>query len=508
MELFASYAGPKKCPEPSAAPSSSSSSSSSSSLSIAPVVADADGNLFQESSFAATGLCDWLCTSVRNMGYRRPTAIQTACIPAILQGRDVLACAETGSGKTAAFVLPLLHLLSMDPYGIFAVVLTPTRELAIQISEQVTALGASLPVSVGLAIGGMDLIDQRLQLSRRPHFLVATPGRLKHHLESADPPKLSKCQFLVLDEADRLLSLGFAEELEAILATLGPRRRTLLFSATFSSSLEELERIALRNAVRFDLTKERKVPLTADQRYLFIPAKVKLCFLAAVLRRFLHPENSLASEKGKEKVVKKKGKRPREVQGEEVPEEKKSLCIVFVQSCQRCLEISLTLQAMDIECVALHSMLTQPQRLRSLQSFKCHTQRILVATDVASRGLDIPAVDLVINFDMPRSPADYVHRVGRTARIGREGSAVSFITQHDITLLHAVEAHLGSQLQKYEEVTNDDILPLLNPMSKAMQEAQQEILSSGLLERQEEIRSRKRKQRRAILRKVKQTQDT
>lgn len=446
------------------------------------------------------------------MGYKRPTSIQQFCIPAVLQGRDVLGCAETGSGKTAAFALPMLHLLSMDPYGIFAIVLTPTRELAIQISEQISALGAALSVSVGLAIGGVDVIAQRLVLSRRPHFVIATPGRLRHHLDCADPPNLSKCRFLVLDEADRLLSMGFADELSAILPHLNPKRSTLLFSATFTDSLEEVEKMAMVDAARFDLTKSRKIPLTARQRYLLVPAKVKLCFLVALLRKILHKveattissSNSTVGKKGSKEKDRKDRKRTRPVSDPDSSSShgQSSLIIVFVQSCHRCHEISLILQAMELDCVALHSMLSQTQRMQSLQKFKNQLSRVLVATDVASRGLDIPAVDHVINLDMPRTPADYVHRVGRTARIGRVGAAVSFVTQHDIDLLHAIEAHTGSQLEKCEDVDHDDILPLLNPLSKAMQLVQQELLSSGILEKEALIKKRKHKQKRELLRKV------
>jgi ATP-dependent RNA helicase DDX49/DBP8 len=160
-------------------------------------------------SFQELGLCSWICDSCTAMGFKRPTPVQSTCIPAIIAGKDVLACAETGSGKTAAFALPILHKLSQDPYGVFAVVLTPTRELALQIAEQFEALGTPMGLRYELVIGGVNMMRQSLALKERPHVIIATPGRLRHHLEGPDPPDLSKVKFLVLDEADRLLTIGF-----------------------------------------------------------------------------------------------------------------------------------------------------------------------------------------------------------------------------------------------------------------------------------------------------------
>jgi ATP-dependent RNA helicase DDX49/DBP8 len=452
-------------------------------------------------SFQELGLCEWICKSTEAVGYKRPTDIQRACIPAILQGRDVLACAETGSGKTAAFVLPLLQVLSQDPYGIFALVLTPTRELAIQIAEQIAALGSSLSVTQCLAIGGLSIIEQGLQLAKRPHFVIATPGRLRHHLESCDPPNISRAQFLVLDEADRLLSLGFSSELEVIISKMGPRRKTLLFSATLTSTLEELETLALQEALRFDLTKQRTIPTSLKQQYLFMPAKAKVCFLIAVLNRYI--QNSEESDKNNEHGKKK---RPRKSEEDVVKRKIEKSIIIFVDSCHRCHEISEILKVVNIPCVALHSMLTQSGRLISLAKFKSLATNILVATDVASRGLDIPSVDLVINFELPRVCSDYVHRVGRTARAGRGGQSISFVTQYDVALLQTVEESIGQKMVLYDEVKNEDILPLLNVVSKAMQTVQLNILNSDFLEKEATFRKRKKKQRKQLLRKKSKTE--
>lgn len=469
---------------------------------------------FSGYTFKDLGLCDWICSSTQSVGYKYPTEIQRACIPAIISGRDVLACAETGSGKTAAFVLPILQKLSEDPFGIFSLVLTPTRELAIQISEQIAALGSALGVTVCLVIGGLNHIEQGLKLSRKPHFVIATPGRLRQHLESSDPPNLLKTQYLVLDEADRLLSIGFSEELEIILNHLNPKRKTLLFSATLTTTLEELEKLALKNALRFDLTKERKIPTNLTQEYLFMPSKVKLCYLVCLLCKILNISIDSKSESDDKDTSKKTKKRKLKHNKDSIEtlisskdlESKNSnhsSIIIFVDTCHRCHELSETLKALNIDCVALHSMLTQTSRLSSLGKFKSMYSRVLIATDVASRGLDIPVVDFVINFDLPRISSDYVHRIGRTARAGRLGKSISFITQYDITLLHDIEEHIKSKLTQSDLVSNDDILPYLNPISTAMRTVQLNILSGDFLEKEALFKKRKRKQKRQLLRKKK-----
>lgn len=506
-------------------------------------------------SFQELGLNEWLCKSTASLGYRRPTTVQAGCIPGILQGKDVMACAETGSGKTAAFVLPMLQILSEDPYGIFGVILTPTRELAQQISDQIVALGASLHVTTALVIGGVNMIHQGIALARRPHFVIATPGRLRHHLEGADPPSIRKCRFLVLDEADRLLALGFSSELSIILQHINPKRQTLLFSATLTQTLGELQSLALRdNALQHNSTHEvagqsgfRQLPATLTQQYAVVPTKLKVCYLILVLSRFFAkslPEGTMslsdavASKKATDKHDKEQQQQLRQKQKaaknrfkfsgkdremeiiEQLVTRQKSggkggeiaQVIIFVESCHRCHELSLTLQELlrnasakgfladvpdvdNLGCVALHGMMTQQQRMQALQSFRDVTARILVATDVASRGLDLQAVALVISYDLPRVAADYVHRAGRTARAGRVGSTLTFVTPHDIALLQSIESSCNTRLEAFEDVKITDAQPLLLPVSKAMQTVQLAILASDFVEREEKFQERKKRQR-------------
>jgi len=431
-----------------------------------------------------------------------------------MQGRDVLGCAETGSGKTAAFALPILHHLSQDPYGVFAVVLTPTRELAIQISEQFSVLGAPIGVQIALVIGGVNMTEQGKALAKLPHVVIATPGRLRHHLEGPDPPHLARTPYLVLDEADRLLSAGFSSELQTILSHMShPRRRTLLFSATLTSSLTELEMLAMKETLRFDLTSEQRIPTQLMQQYLFMPAQVKMCYLVAVLRKVLESQQAQRDDdddgddkdgiyssalQKKNKGDEKKGKKGKKsadgklFDAAALAPAPSSSIIIFVGTCRRCQEVAEVLLELGIDCVALHSMMTQLRRNAALGKFKSHISRILIATDVASRGLDIPAVDLVINMDLPKVAVDYVHRVGRTARAGRRGRSLSLITQYDLELVHAIEAYTEQKLELSEEVKEAEIIPFLNPVAKAVRVAQLKLLEVGFDEQAEKFDKRKK----------------
>mmetsp|Transcript_26660 Transcript_26660/g.39603 ORF Transcript_26660/g.39603 Transcript_26660/m.39603 type:complete len:514 (-) Transcript_26660:17-1558(-) len=460
-------------------------------------------------TFADLGLIEWVCNSCRAMGFKRPTPIQQACIKAILDGRNVMGCAETGSGKTAAFALPMLQHLSEDPYGVYGIILTPTRELAVQIEEQVTALGSPIGVRTCLVIGGMGLIDQSIALSRRPHIVIATPGRLRHHLESADPPDLSRSRYLVLDEADRLLSVGFESELRAVIQRMTHRRRqTLLFSATLTSSLEQLEQIASSNGtLRFDLTTNQVLPVSLTQQYLFVPSQVKICFLVAVIKRLYEQEREQSSlddddisSKKLKKKVKKSSSSKEDAPASATPPS--TSIIIFASSCKRCQLITEVLLQVGIDCVTMHSLLSQSRRAASLGKFKNQACRVLVATDIASRGLDIPQVNLVINLDMPKVATDYVHRVGRTARAGRAGRSLSIVSPQEVDLVHNIEEYTKIKMTLSEEVSNDDVIPFLNPIAKAMKLAELRMMEVGFEEKAELAQKRKRKQLRKEHKKI------
>nr|GMD86309.1 DEAD-box ATP-dependent RNA helicase 36 [Ipomoea batatas] len=371
-------------------------------------------------SFSDLGLAEWALQTCKELGMKKPTPVQRHCIPRILAGQDVLGIAQTGSGKTAAFALPLLHLLAQDPYGVFALVVTPTRELAYQLAEQFRALGSCLNLRCVEVVGGMDSINQAKTLMRRPHVVIATPGRIKTLLQqNPDIPSIfSKTKFLVLDEADRVLDVGFEEELKVIFQCLPKNRQTLLFSATMTSELQTLLELSVNKAYFYEAYEGFKTVESLKQQYLLTPSNIKEVSLFCVLSKM--EDMGIRS------------------------------AIVFVSTCRTCHFLSLLLEELDLEAAALHSFKSQSLRLSALHKFKSGKVPILLATDVASRGLDIPTVDLVINYDLPRYPRDYVHRVGRTARAGRGGLAASIMMDDGTKSEREIELVCSRRMNAYE----------------------------------------------------------
>ncbi|TKA63093.1 ATP-dependent RNA helicase dbp8 [Cryomyces minteri] len=382
-------------------------------------------------SFATLGVQPWLVASLANMAIKRPTGIQKGCIPEILKGRDCIGGSRTGSGKTVAFAVPILQKWSEDPVGIFAVVLTPTRELALQIFEQFKAISSPQALKAILVTGGADMRAQALALSQRPHVVIATPGRLADHISTSGEDTicgLRRTRFVVLDEADRLLAAGHGSmlpDVETCLSVLpaSTGRQTCLFTATVTPevrALKELPRPAGRPPVfvcEVD-TDTLAIPPTLHQKYLQLNVMQRESFLHVLL---LTPANV-------EKSV-----------------------IIFCNRTTTATLLEYMLRLLEHRVTALHSGLPQPQRVSNLARFRAKAARILVATDVAARGLDIPEVALVINYDVPRDPDDYIHRVGRTARAGRKGDSVTFVGQRDPTLILAIENRVGKKMVAYEE---------------------------------------------------------
>lgn len=375
------------------------------------------------------------------MGIKTPTEIQRKAIPSILKGKNVCGRAETGSGKTAAFALPILEKLSEDPFGIFAIVLTPARELAIQIAEQFQVLGSGCNVQVCTIIGGMDMTQQTLALSQKPHVVVATPGRLADLVGSGCEFYTKFSKFLVLDEVDRLLQPEFKEDLKVILNRIPPpeKRQTLLFSATMSFDQEDDALSQLFSKSLFENIVVSSSALqtveSVRQSYVFMPQQTKYSHLVHVLR-------------------------------EELERTEKSSVIVFVGSVDECEIVSATLLQVEIDNVGLFSKLSQNRRLASLGKFKGGLVRVLVASDVASRGLDIDTVDLVVNFDVPRNSVDYVHRIGRTARAGKIGKAVTFVSQYEIEMFLDIEKQIGVKIET-DHVDDDEIVSLMKEVEPA-----------------------------------------
>ncbi|XP_063237970.1 probable ATP-dependent RNA helicase DDX49 isoform X2 [Bacillus rossius redtenbacheri] len=371
------------------------------------------------SSFSDLKLNTWIVRQLHTLGLTKPTPIQENCIPAILKGQNCIGGAKTGSGKTLAFALPILQRLCEDPYGIFALILTPTRELAFQIADQFAVVGKTISLRMCVVVGGMDMVTQGQELARKPHIVVATPGRLADHLESCNTFTLKKLQFVVFDEADRLLSGQFSEQLETIFAALPVKKQILLFSATITDDLKNVKELAGNEYFTWDCRNDVATVEELDQFYVLCPFDVRDSYMVETIRTFRQK-----SENGS--------------------------IMIFTDTCKNCQLLSMTLNEVGFDNVALHSMIPQRQRLSALSLFKSDVIRILIATDVASRGLDIPAVELVLNHTVPSDPRDYVHRVGRTARAGRGGTAVTLVTPYDIRLVHAIEAAINARLKEYQ----------------------------------------------------------
>lgn len=327
----------------------------------------------------------------------------------------MIGLAQTGSGKTAAFSLPILQSLLETPQPLFACVLAPTRELAIQIAEQIEALGAEIGVRCAVIVGGIDMMAQAIALSKKPHVVVATPGRLVDHLENTRGFSLKKLKYLVMDEADRLLNMDFGPEIDKILRVIPKERHTFLFSATMTSKVAKLQRASLIDPVKVEVSSKYSTVDTLLQYYIFLPAKLKDCYLVWLL-------NELAG----------------------------NTMIIFVSTCNTAQRLALMLRNLGFPAIPIHGQMPQPKRLGALTKFKAGERSILLATDVASRGLDIPAVDCVINCDIPANSKDYVHRVGRTARAGRSGKSISLVTQYDVELYQRIEQLIGKKLPPFE----------------------------------------------------------
>jgi ATP-dependent RNA helicase DDX47/RRP3 len=368
-------------------------------------------------TFASLGVTPVLCEACAALGWAFASPIQAEALPLALAGKDIIGLAETGSGKTAAFAIPVLQSLLDNPQKLYALVLAPTRELAFQIGEQFDALGAGIGIKTAVIVGGVDMMTQAIALARKPHVVIGTPGRVVDHLTNTKGFSLRSIAYLVLDEADRMLSLDFEEAINTILAGLPRERTTLLFSATMTSKVAKLQRASLRDPVRVEVSSKYNTVSTLSQEYLFIPAKYKDAYAVYVLNEF-------AGNTG----------------------------IVFASTCASAQKLSFMLTSLGFSAVCLHGQMSQGNRLAALAKFKAGGKSVLVATDVASRGLDIPSVDLVLNYDVPGNGKDYIHRVGRTARAGRAGRAITLVTQYDIELYQRIEALLGMTLPAFPAV--------------------------------------------------------
>lgn len=354
------------------------------------------------------GLLPALADAVADMGYKHPTPIQARCIPIVLAGRDVIGCAATGTGKTAAFLLPILQRLQAAPHrGCRALILSPTRELALQIDEQVLALGYHLGLSACAVVGGVDMGPQERALRNGSDLIVATPGRLLDHMRYKHVD-LTNIEVLVLDEADRMLDMGFLPDVRRIIAALPAERQTLLFSATLSKPILELAGAILRDPTTVSV--DRQEPASGiDQSVQRVAQHQKTTLLTGLLR-----DSEMRS------------------------------VLVFVKRRSDADRLARAVTRSGVNATSLHADRNQEERTAALEAFRRGECPVMVATDVAGRGLDVSGITHVINFDVPRCPADYIHRAGRTARAGATGAVITFVAPDDEPAFARIQAELGS----------------------------------------------------------------
>ena len=379
-----------------------------------------DGTTFSAQCFSDLHLSRPLCRACEKLGYATPTPIQAAIIPIALTGRDVCGRAQTGSGKTAAFALPLLERMLHRPKNavsaIHVVIMVPTRELAVQCAQMIQRLGEYTNVQVATIVGGLSMERQAAALRQRPEIVVATPGRLIDHVRNTHSFGFEDVAAVVLDEADRLLEMGFLEEIKEIVRNMPRQRQTLLFSATLTSAVEELASLSMRNPARLSADSLGTTPMTLTEEIV----KIKPQFVA---KKEAHLLSLLSrSFKGKETIV-------------------------FAKTKVQAHRLKIVLGLSNIKACELHGDMTQTQRLAALEDFRSNAEtKIMVATDVAARGLDIASVDLVVSYDAPKNVASYLHRVGRTARAGRKGVAITFMEEYDRALVKTLQKR-GQKLQ-------------------------------------------------------------
>jgi ATP-dependent RNA helicase RhlE len=363
-------------------------------------------------SFESLGLSEQVLRAVSDAGYSTPTPIQQQAIPLILNGRDVIGLAQTGTGKTAAFTLPLVNQLIGGPRRTRAVVLTPTRELCMQVEESIHKYAKHSDLHVAAIYGGVPLEPQQKALRAGVDVIVATPGRLIDHLERQNFV-FDEMEFLVLDEADRMLDMGFAPQINRLVGEMPKYRQTLLFSATMAPEVEALARKYLRKPLVVQVGRRSQAAHTVTHAVYPVPRDRKSSLLAHLLK-----DGNLDS------------------------------VLVFVRTKMGADRVVRHLEDEGVEATAMHADKTQAQRTKAIADFKAGKIRVLVATDIAQRGLDISGITHVISYDVPQEPEDYVHRIGRTGRAQKEGDAFTFMAPDEISMVRRIELVLGTPIPR------------------------------------------------------------
>ena len=414
-----------------------------------------------ENSFEHMKLEKWIKKVITYLSYKELTIVQKYIIPQILKDKSVIAISKTGTGKTASFCLPILSELSKDPYGLYSIILEPTRELVLQVEEKLKLFSTGFNLRMCSIIGGEDHTTQMKELDKIPHIIIATPGRLVTFLENNYIKLIQNLKYFVMDEFDQLLNDTIKPDIDKIITYLPDDRKTLFFSATITQTITDLKKYLGKNdkeeiyyynnnedtsdineiqtendSENNKISKKIKNRINedVDLKYILVPQKLKEHYLLYLLRNKYKETNTL----------------------------------VFVNHVKQCDFLYYLCKLFELKVSHLHSKMTQRNRREDLQKFKGSIATVLISTDLASRGLDIKQCDLVINFDMPLSTETFIHRAGRTGRIGNKGLCISFVSQHDLELLNGIESDLNADFKEIEDIDQDEIMVDTGLVSKGI----------------------------------------
>ena len=380
-----------------------------------------------ENSFEIMKLEKWIKKVISYLSYKEPTIVQKHIIPQILKDKSVIAVSKTGTGKTASFCLPILSELSKDPYGLYSIILEPTRELVLQVEEKLKLFSTGFNLRMCSIIGGEDYTSQLKELDKIPHIIIATPGRLVAFLENGSIKLVENLKYFVMDEFDQLLNDTIKPD--ELRKYLGKNDKEDLYYYNNNEDNTD-NKIEIKDNENINISKEiptkikNKINEDVNLKYILVPQKLKEHYLLYLLRNKYRETN----------------------------------CLVFVNHVKQCDFLYNLCKLFELKASHLHSKMTQRNRREDLQKFKGSISKILISTDLASRGLDIKQCDLVINFDMPLSSQTFIHRAGRTGRIGNKGLCISFISQHDIELLNGIESDLNAEFKEIEDIDQDEIM--------------------------------------------------